>query len=96
MWLRAGGYGVVIDPDAGQPDEHDTFTCKHCSKVVIVRARQRPEDIGGLCRHCYGIICPDCVGKDCTPFIAKIDAFERNLDRWRQWAREEGLGAYGE
>ncbi len=60
--------------------ERDTFTCGHCSRIVLVHPKDRPEDIGGLCKVCFGLICPPCVGLlikyGCTPFIKKIEAIE--------------------
>lgn len=68
------GYAVTTHAD-GSITESDTTTCRHCNTVFHVGARQRPEDIGGLCRVCMGIICPKCVGQGC-------DVIERKLERW--------------
>ena len=73
--LRAGGHLVGSDPE-GIVDEADTFTCRHCQKIVVVRPKQRPEDIGGLCRICMGLVCPGCAGGGCQPFERRIEAAE--------------------
>ena len=69
-------FGDTIAPSV----ERDTFTCGHCSRIVHVHPKDRPEDIGGLCKVCFGLICPPCVGllikHGCTPFIKKIEAIE--------------------
>jgi hypothetical protein len=99
---KAGGYACIITPDAGEVrlngrgerpsplreglTEMDTFTCKHCSSVVHVMVRQRPEDLGGLCKQCMGLICPRCVGLGCTPFEKKLEMVE---------ARGRALRSYG-
>ena len=72
---RAGGYAQVVDPD-GPTRECDTFTCAHCNRITHVKVRQRPEDIGGLCKVCIGLICPACVGEACVPFLKRLDAME--------------------
>lgn len=79
---RPGGYAVIFGED--RPDEADTFTCAHCQRITMVKARQRPEDIGGLCKVCMGLICSECVDKGCTPFERRIENFERTQDvrRW--------------
>jgi len=73
--LRSGGYAQIVDPDA-PTRECDTFTCAHCNRITHVRARTRPEDIGGLCKVCMGLICAACVGEACVPFLKRLDDME--------------------
>jgi hypothetical protein len=73
--LRPGGYAQIVDPDGGR-QEFDTFTCAHCNAITHVKARRRPEDIGGLCKVCMGLICPRCVGQACVPFLKRLDDME--------------------
>lgn len=70
-----GGY-VVIDGENGRR-EADTFTCGHCNKVVIVPVKASVDELGGLCRCCDSLICPDCV-KDgrCIPLEARLAGLE--------------------
>lgn len=71
-----GGYSIVIEP--GKRDvEHDTFTCKHCCKVVFVKPMCDPADMGGRCTCCNGLICKHCVGKGCDPLEEKLRRWER-------------------
>lgn len=70
--FRSKGYSVYID-ELGQTHETDTFTCRHCQKLVSVPAMAKPEDVGGLCYRCYAPICPSCVEKGgCDPIDEKI------------------------
>jgi hypothetical protein len=73
--LRPGGYACISDPDAGVT-EFDTTTCAHCNRITHIKAGQRPEDIGGLCKQCMGLICPKCVGQPCVPFLKRLDEME--------------------
>jgi hypothetical protein len=86
--LRPGGYATITEPER-PVREADTFTCAHCNRIVHA-ARDgkpaRPEDIGGLCMQCSGLICPRCVGKGCDPL-------EEKLRRWE--AREIARRSYG-
>ena len=75
MMLRPGGYARIDDPECA-PVEMDTFTCAHCNRITHVKARRRPEDIGGLCKQCMGLICPACVGEPCVPFLKRLEAWE--------------------
>jgi len=72
---RPGGYACIVDPD-GPTREFDTFTFAHCNGVTHVRPRARPEDIGGLCKQCMGLICPKCIGQACLPFLKRLDDME--------------------
>lgn len=69
-----GGYLVTTGPHG--ITEASTFTCGHCQKIVMVRAKERPEDIGGLCYVCDRMICPHCVGQGCRPFEKDLEAQE--------------------
>lgn len=61
-----------------------SFTCQHCNRVIPVPFGSDPSDIGGLCKSCMGLICPQCVGRGgCDPIEAKIDRME-NLRRFLQ------------
>lgn len=82
--LKPQGYATLTS-ESGVA-ECDTTTCAHCNAITHVRAGQRPEDIGGLCKSCMGLICPRCVGGACDPFLKK-------LERWA--ARHEALRSYG-
>lgn len=81
-----GGISIIMDP-CMPISETDTFTCFHCNSIVAVQPKQRPEDIGGLCKHCMKMICPRCTAAGhCTPF-------EKELER--QEARGRALRSYG-
>ena len=101
MWLRPQGYAVITTPISslanldglqcvqtreGQ-NEFDTMACGHCNRIIHVQARQRPEDIGGLCKQCMRPICPQCVDH------GGCDPLEKKLERWED--RERTLRSYG-
>ena len=73
---KPGGYSIITDPDLASPIEHDTFTCVHCNRVVFVKPRCDPADMGGRCACCDGLICKHCVGKGCDPLEKKIERME--------------------
>ena len=101
MWLRPQGYAVLIEPDRPSKanldgfqcvetregyNEFDTLACGHCNRVVHVLARQRPEDIGGLCKQCMRCICPQCVGEGrCFPLEKRIEEWEEAGRRRRMY-----------
>ncbi len=77
---RAANYSTLTDPVQGQL-ERDSYTCNHCSCIVHVQPRQRPEDLGGLCKVCMGLLCPRCyalrmAGKNCETWEAQMDEME--------------------
>ncbi len=79
--------------DQGIPDatrhfetEIDTFTCGHCCRIVHVPVRASPSDIGGLCKQCMELICPQCVDKMvCTPWEQEMERREA-VHRFRKSA----------
>lgn len=93
---KPGGYGQLIchDERAVAFDangrtvgkECDTFSCKHCNRVVFVNTRDRPEDVGGFCRCCTGLICGPCVDTGvCTPLEQRLQAMEQRADALRSY-----------
>lgn len=90
-----GGYGQAFGPLGNV--EHDTFTCKHCQRVMIVLPKAKPEDVGGFCKLCAALICPTCVGLGCKPYeeemrelekgILTNEAKERNVEIIRRYAK---------
>ena len=84
--FRSKGYSLLLDEN-GKPTEHDTFTCRHCQRLVKVAPFQKPEDVGGLCYCCYAPICPACTDRGgCDPIDEKIK---------RQQAAYEARRSYG-
>jgi hypothetical protein len=83
---RAGGYLLTSSIENDRVVEHDTMTCQHCNRLVVIEHKCRPEDLGGRCTCCGGLICPNCVGKSC-------DHVEQKLERAE--ARYEALRSYG-
>jgi hypothetical protein len=83
MWLRPQGHATIFNPD-GPTVEFDTMTCGHCQRVTQIGPGQRPEDIGGLCKCCFSLICGPCVDKGtCVPFEKKLEEVEAR-DRFRR------------
>ncbi len=74
--FRPGGYAFTFDA-GGIRQEADTFTCFHCNKVVVVKPKCDSYDLGGMCRICEKMICPDCVDKGiCDPLEEKLKRAE--------------------
>ena len=81
---NAGGYSIITEP--GKADvESDTFTCRHCGKVVFVKPMCDPADMGGRCTVCDGLVCPDCVGKGCDRLEEKLRREERSYEALRSY-----------
>lgn len=81
-----GGYLSGTAPEGVVVAEHDTFTCAHCNRVVMVRPKERPEDIGGFCGGCSGLICGPCADDPgCTPIEKRLEAWERRTDTLRSY-----------
>jgi hypothetical protein len=101
MWLKPHGYACITSPEESQANldgfqsteihrganEFDSMSCAHCNRVVHIKARMRPEDIGGFCRQCMKPICPFCTDKgNCVPFEKRLEQMEK---------RDRALRSYG-
>lgn len=89
--LRPQGYGILIDPALPCPIEQDTFTCSHCNRIVIVKPLRPPEEMGGFCHGCSGLMCENCtrareLGGPCVTWQQILDKIE---------ARNRALQSYG-
>jgi hypothetical protein len=76
-----GGYATFTSEDGVR--EMDTFTCAHCQKIVHVKPKASPDELGGFCRNCMKPVCPSCASKGCTPFEKRLEAWEAK-DRARR------------
>ena len=72
---KPGGYTIITEPGKATR-EADFFTCRHCQRVIIVKPFCDPADMGGRCTCCNGLICPNCVGKDCDHIEKKLARLE--------------------
>ncbi len=63
----AGGVPVP----GGLMAEVDTYTCRHCNAVVLIRPeRTRPREV---CRKCMAVVCDKCI-LWCEPFAKVTEA----------------------
>lgn len=84
MWLKEQGYASLTD--GFEIKECSTSTCAHCNRITHIKPGCRPEDIGGLCKICMGLICPHCVSEGiCDPFMEKLDRMEKRIDALRSY-----------
>lgn len=73
---NASGYAVLSSP-TGHKHEADTFTCAHCNKIVMVQPKCDPADLGGFCKQCTKLVCPECYGiGSCTPWEKQMEEME--------------------
>jgi hypothetical protein len=82
--MRNPGGQLLIYED-GRERAHDSFTCAHCQKVTFVRAKQKPEDLGGLCKVCMGLICSACVGQPCKTVEQRLAEEEASYEARRSY-----------
>ena len=84
--FKPGGYAFSFDA-GGIRQECDTITCAHCCKVVLIKPKCDPYELGGMCRLCSKMICPSCVDTGvCDPIEKKLE---------REEAKYHALRSYG-
>lgn len=78
--------GLRCETIAAGMVEIDTVSCGHCGRVIHIKPRMDPADMGGLCKQCMKFECPSCVGKGCTPLEKKIEEAEQRNYLRNQYA----------
>lgn len=83
--MKPRGY-FIMSGGEGRDIEHDTFTCVHCNRVVMVV----DKTTGGWCLKCCANICDTCTEDGrCIPFEKQCQAMEKGilqrLERDRQF-----------
>jgi len=71
--------GAYVDANGRMVAEknQDTFVCNHCQKIVFVKPKCDPADLGGLCWGCNKLICPACTNKQvCMPWEKQMEIME--------------------
>lgn len=64
--------------DRGKDVECDTFTCRHCNKIVRIKPLCDPVELGGRCSGCDGLLCPLCASvSGCTHIERRMEIIER-------------------
>ena len=81
---KPGGFTFLLDGD-GRLTEGESFTCRHCQRITWVKPHENPEDIGGLCKVCMGLICAPCLDKPCLPFEEEFQRMQRRSDALRSY-----------
>lgn len=72
--------GYAVWTGEGSNIEKDTFTCKHCCKVVFIDTTKPMP--GGGCYRCGGLICSKCVDLGiCIPYEKKLDLLEAAITK---------------
>jgi len=85
MPLTPKDHGQINIFGPGKSTEAETQLCAHCQRLMVIRASSpdmKPYH-GEVCLKCMKRICPLCMGKDCTPFMKKIEAYERREAMFR-------------
>lgn len=81
---KPGGLAFSYD-QSGRVIEHQTFTCKHCQKIVIIPHKAPPSELGGFCYSCDALICPECQNKPCDHFEKKLESIEASYHARRSY-----------
>lgn len=85
---RPGGYGIFTTGDR-MDSECDTFTCRHCNRIV--RVKLDASNVGELCKMCDELTCQRA---DCSPALNGCAPFEKKLETYERHTRFE-FSAYG-
>jgi len=69
------------------PVEFYSSTCAHCQKGTDFPSMRKMMDYVDICRNCMRLICLECHGKPCTPFMRIVEKMEEEAERKRMRLR---------
>jgi hypothetical protein len=75
------GLAILTSPDGVK--ECSTFTCARCSRVVHVKPRCAPEDLGGVDYRSGRLICSTCVNAETRLWEERVEFLETEIERSR-------------
>jgi len=75
--LRQQAGGVVEIRDAyGNLTEYHSSTCAHCQKSTEAPSMRELVMKTDVCRNCMKLVCNECGGKPCRPFMKWVEQQE--------------------
>ena len=84
--FKPGSIGQYFEDGmwTGRLTEVHSSTCFHCGKLTEFPSMKEMMNYVEICRGCMKLICLECAGQGCTPFIKQVEEIEEKLYRWRQ------------
>lgn len=78
MNKKRTGYATLVGP--GYKKQYDTRNCVHCNRNWVLKSDVKGKgEEGGFCTNCMNVICPECVGKACFPFMKRLERYEQKM-----------------
>ena len=79
-----GGYAFQTDRETGAIiKECDTFTCAKCSRIVHVRPKCNPAELGGVDYRSGRLICKNCVTAETRLWEERVERLDREIEQCR-------------
>ncbi len=87
--IKPGAIGQYFNEQGWSctPVEEHSSTCAHCQKGTEFPSMRKMMDYVDICRNCMRLICLECHGKPCRPFMKLIEQMEEEAERKRHRAR---------
>lgn len=67
--------------------EMHSSTCAHCQKMTEFPSMRRMMEFVDICRNCMKLVCLECHGKPCKPFMKLVEEQEAEAERKRHRRR---------
>lgn len=81
---RAFGYAFLTDRESGKiVGECSTFTCARCSRLVHVKPKCDPAELGGVDYRSGRLICAPCVNSEVALWEERLIRLEAEIERTR-------------
>lgn len=72
--IKPGGVVYICLPDDNF--ELHASTCFHCQKITEFPSMRRMHEYVDICRKCMKLICLECVGGECKPWLKQVEIDE--------------------
>lgn len=77
-------YAFLTDKESGKvTKECDAFTCARCSRIVHVKPKCNPADLGGVDHRSGRLICRTCVNAETALWEERVNRLEREIEQCR-------------
>ena len=81
---RLNGYAFLTDKESGKViKERETFTCVRCSRIVHVKPKCDPTELGGVDYRSGRLICKACIDGERALWEERVARLDLEIEQCR-------------
>jgi len=86
---KPGSVGQLFMPGEDVVEVHAS-TCAHCQHITEFPSMRKMHEHVDVCRNCMKLICLECAGKPCVPWMKIVDYYESKEQSKQNMLRDMG------